>query len=365
MSEPLTLAELREVILGMRMNGFAYIDDESVIDAVRFGIQNLPSSEQLDCLADNPESLKNIGIEVGRIAQLIERGSKRDESYKVRNMARKNLPPRYQILEWRDNMKQANANLVKNIVRTSAKADAVGFNPMASHLIATAKKIMNDEDARADIIIAATYLEKAGMEKEAAGIMDYMKGFTGELGKGIGNVVKSVWQSGQAGGLEAQYTALYNQMVKFKKSVTDLKGATKDDKIRARMEALEQSIQTSEDAINKAAGDVKAVEQASQVKSSPQAQQVPTPDQPVNPQAAGGDSDLVQSLMQNKVDINSLTPDQIQRINQIKNFLANTVRKYEKTPEAKQRLQQEIDANPAAGKTSAQPVAPQPLAPVA
>jgi len=260
MSEPLTLSELREVILGLRMNGFAYIDDESVMDAVRFGIEKLPSAEELDNLKDAPEALKNIGVEVGRIAQLIEKGSKKDESYKVRNMARKNLPPRYQVLEWRDNMKQQTANLVKGMVKTSARADELGKTEAASQLLKCAKLIVENKAQEKDIQDVIIALRKAGMEKEAAGMWDYMKGFTGGIGKGIGNVFKGVWQAGQAGGLEAKYNALYKQIVDFKTSVDALAQKAQDPNVQTRMKNLSQQIEIGVNTIAKAAEAVKAAE---------------------------------------------------------------------------------------------------------
>ena len=169
MAEPLTLEELRKVSQSLKMDGFASIDDESVLDKIRFQISDLPSAEELDNLSDNAEALKNIGEQVGKIAQLIERVTRRDESYKVRNMARKNLPPRYQVLEWRQNMKQETANLVKNMVKTSARADDLGHADVAAKVLKCTKLVMAGKAQQKDVQEVIIALRSAGMEKEGFG----------------------------------------------------------------------------------------------------------------------------------------------------------------------------------------------------
>ena len=189
----LTLDELKTIIHGLRMSGFSSVEPEA-LSQIQFRIKNLPVSEEMDKLADDPVSLKNIVHEIGEIMRLLDIYGSKNSEYKARFQSLKGLPPRYKVLEWKskpeNNMNKA-ASIAKELVRLSSEMDEKGQIKISQKMIVCAKHAMNDElDGR-------DFQELDSMMKEA-GIFDAMKGI-GDVAKGVGQGIKQkVTDTGKA-----------------------------------------------------------------------------------------------------------------------------------------------------------------------
>ena len=196
-NQDLTLQDMRVIIHGLKMAGFACVEPEA-LDQIKFRIKSLPNPEELNSLTDDLGSIKRIAKEVGEIMRLLEIYAKKGPEFKARFESLKGLPPRYKILEWRKNM--SNTNLTRQLVRISANADQTGKAILSEKLLSLAKKSLEDQISDQDITEASNLLSSNGLEKEAKmveaawwspqGIGQAVKG----LGQDIGQKIKTQWQ---------------------------------------------------------------------------------------------------------------------------------------------------------------------------
>ena len=182
----LTVDELKAIIQGLRMSGFSFVEPEA-LSQIQFRIKNLPVGEEMDKLADDPVSIKNIVHEIGELMRLLEIYGSKNSEYKARFQSLKGLPPRYKVLEWRNkkaenNMNIKTAEIAKELVRLSSEMDEKGQTKISQKMIVCAKCAMDDQFGGKD------FQELDTMMKEA-GFMDVMKG-VGDVAKGVGQAVK-------------------------------------------------------------------------------------------------------------------------------------------------------------------------------
>jgi hypothetical protein len=175
---PVTLEELRDIILGLRLSNFSYIDRDA-LDEINAMIKTLPSAEALSKMEMYPESIEKIQADVGKIMRLIEIYGKRGPEHRARYKSRTGLPPRYKVLEWRSamNLKLAKNELIKDIIKLSKEADDDGLERLSSDLISIAKKVKSDTLTPKDIYdtSVAFYRQALGrniMVKEAQVLTD-------------------------------------------------------------------------------------------------------------------------------------------------------------------------------------------------
>jgi len=236
--------ELKVIIHALRMSNLAFVEDNA-IDEIRAMIKALPLPEQIDQLTVNhPMSIKNLQKDIGNIMRLIELYGKRDVEFKTRYKSRTGLPPRYKVLDWRSKMKDEVKASVREIVKLSADLDGKGYGEISSSLNKFASKIVQDQFDESELDKIAAAFQKEGLEKEAQWLQK-MKGFMGGAMGKVKEMATDIWQAGQAGGLEAEYNALYNQMVKFKGKVDALATGAQDSNIRQQMAALSKLIDVS------------------------------------------------------------------------------------------------------------------------
>jgi hypothetical protein len=163
-NQNLTLEELKSIIHGLRMSGFSFVEQEA-LPQIQFRIKNLPVTEELDKLADDPVSIRNIVGEIGELMRLLNIYGNKNSEYKVRFQSLKGLPPRYKVLEWRDvKMNEKAANLVKELIKMSSAMDEQGKSEISKKLIVCAKHAIDDRFTNEDISIM-----------KEAGITDWIK----------------------------------------------------------------------------------------------------------------------------------------------------------------------------------------------
>ncbi|MFA7219231.1 MAG: hypothetical protein WC119_01845 [Synergistaceae bacterium] len=174
----LSVQDLRAIIHGLRMKEFS-IDDEDASDQIHFMIKGLPTPETLDSMVNAPGELKDVQDTVGEIMRLIELGGRRDESFKVRYEAKKDMPPRYKVLTWRTAMNQN--DLTKKLIKASVYADEKNEPLVAEQALKLAKKVRDGAVTDEDILSFNTAISKTSLEKEA-GMGEFMAGLKGGLG---------------------------------------------------------------------------------------------------------------------------------------------------------------------------------------
>ena len=120
----LSLQDLRAIIHGLKMSGFAFIEDEDTRYNITCMVSDLPCPEELLCMCEKPDELKSVREYVGEIMKIIDFGGSRDESFKIRYEAKKDMPPRYNVLKWRKSMNKK--DMAKNLITASTYADENG-----------------------------------------------------------------------------------------------------------------------------------------------------------------------------------------------------------------------------------------------
>ena len=178
----LTLDELKTIIHGLRMSGFSSVEPEA-LSQIQFRIKNLPVSEEMDKLADDPVSLKNIVHEIGEIMRLLDIYGSKNSEYKARFQSLKGLPPRYKVLEWKskpeNNMNKA-ASIAKELVRLSSEMDEKGQIKISQKMIVCAKYAMNDELDGRDFQELDSMMKEAGIGKMLGNVWDKAKEMVGQ-----------------------------------------------------------------------------------------------------------------------------------------------------------------------------------------
>ena len=109
---------MRAIIHGLRMSGFSFVGDDEAREKVIFMIGELPTPETLDSMVMAPEGLKDVKEQIGQIMRLIEEGGRRDENFKVRFEAKKDIPPRYKVLKWRTAMNKKDLTKLRDMLYT-------------------------------------------------------------------------------------------------------------------------------------------------------------------------------------------------------------------------------------------------------
>lgn len=180
--QKLTFRDLKDDVLTLKMSTLSDVE-ESAANEILAMIKGLPGPEVLDSL--DAGGIKSVKKAIGRIRTLIEQYSKRDMEYKARYKSKKGMPPRYKVINWRDNM-NSKASVVKEMVRVSSVADEKGYGEFSDKLLVSAKKIMNDESV--DFSELQVMAKKYDMEKEA-GIFDTVGAWAGAAG----DRVKQEW----------------------------------------------------------------------------------------------------------------------------------------------------------------------------
>lgn len=163
--QDLSLQDLRVIIHGLRMASFSSVDEDAAIQ-IQERIKSLPSPESLLKIDDNPKAIKHIVNEVGEIMRLVEIYGKRDPEYRARFKSKKGLPPRYKTVEWRKNM-STKANMIKSLVKISAKVDESGNYDLANKLLVCAKNIRDLNKDMSSFSDAENELRTSGLNEEA------------------------------------------------------------------------------------------------------------------------------------------------------------------------------------------------------
>lgn len=266
----LTLEELKTIIHGLRMSTLSFVED-GALSEINSMIKMLPLPEEIDKLTRFPKAVKNVQNDIGNIMRLIELYGKRDVEFKTRYVSRTSLPPRYKVLEWRGNMK-TDAKIIRDIVKVSSDVDSKGHGELSGRINKFASNILQDKFDETEFEKIAMSLKESGLEKEA----QFWQGVKGFMGGALGKakeMATDLWQTGKAGGLEAQYAAIYKQLEVFKGKVGQLVSQARDPNLKQRMQSLFQAIQLGEEQMNKAATDVKNA--SSQTAQQPAQQAAP------------------------------------------------------------------------------------------
>ena len=176
------LQDLRVIIHSLKMNGLTNIEP-GAIDEIRNRIYKLPSAEAINDLALNSVSIDDVREEIGLIIHLMEAYGKNDSEYKARYKSRTGLPPRYKVLEWRNNMKSEAKQVIKEMIKTSAIVDEKGNGKLAGDLIKLAKQIKAEEIDEKSFNQIIENLKLAGFEAEAkllkTAALPWMQGLQG------------------------------------------------------------------------------------------------------------------------------------------------------------------------------------------
>ena len=267
----ITLDELKIIIHGLRMSTFSYVEDNAS-DEIKAMIKALPLPEDMGKMVGIPMAIKNLQKDIGNIMRLIELYGKRDIEMKTRYKSRTGLPPRYKVLDWRGNMKSEARTAIRNMVKVSSVIDEKGYGDLSGRINKFASDMIQDKFDEVEFEKIAESLKASGLEKEA-GMWDTMKGFMGGAMGQVKNIGQSIWQAGQAGGLEAQFNSIFKQLEDFKKKVGALREKAVDPKVQAKMDELFKSIDLGEQQMNQAAQAVKSTEaQGAQAQPAAQGQ---------------------------------------------------------------------------------------------
>ena len=134
-----TKNQLKSIILSLKMTNFSV--EHGAEDEIKAMIAALPSAEIIDIM--NSEEVKELRDSIGGIMSTIDQFGRRDSEYKARYKSRTGLPPRYKVLDWKD-MKAASNNVVRGLIKASAKMDDLYRYEEAKQLLSFAKKINGD-----------------------------------------------------------------------------------------------------------------------------------------------------------------------------------------------------------------------------
>jgi len=245
-----TLQDLRAIIHGLKMTSLSFVEPEA-LDEIEAMIKSLPGAEELNQYAMDPPSLKQLQAQIGGIMRIIELYSKRDSEYKTRYKSRTGLPPRYPVLEWRDQMpiaasKTSKTNkmeiknsLVKNLIRLSQDIDNEGLFNFASSLLSCAKDIRDNNNIPIKNLYIATktYVKKAGLHqvglrKEAQALTDIDMDM-GDIRNGFAqvqawfdNIQEALQQKSQYLGSHPKTQVFLKQLGEIWQQVAQLKEST-------------------------------------------------------------------------------------------------------------------------------------------
>ena len=186
-----TVQELRTIVQGLKMSGLAFVE-EGALDEIRSMIKSLPSAEEINRMTTTPDAIKRLKMDIGNIMRFIELYGKRDKEFKTRYKARTGLPPRYKVLEWRDNMKQNAREFVRELIKVSAYVDDQGRGQIAGNLIKCAQKVREDKIAEEDVAKVVSDLKEAGFDKESELIREAQLQWMKDMWKGVKDVGKQV-----------------------------------------------------------------------------------------------------------------------------------------------------------------------------
>jgi hypothetical protein len=234
-------SELRNIILGLKMSNFSFIEDEKLCDQINYMIEQLPSPELLNGYIEKKGELGRIRENVGYIMSCIEKGGRKDEAFKSLYEAKKNIPPRYQVLKWRSAM---NKELVKGLVRISSVADENKSFEIAEKSIILAKKAVNDEISNTIVADLISDCKKGGLEKEANWLQDQWDKLTNNPGRTIQrNMDKQKHQEQKS--IQQQNTTTLNSLVHLSKmfenneydtaSISQLINSIQDPTVKAQL----------------------------------------------------------------------------------------------------------------------------------
>ena len=284
--------QLRAIIHGLKMSGLSFVDADA-LDAIKQRIKFLPSPEELNSISGNPESIKKVAKEIGEIIKLIEVYGKRGVEKKVREKSMKNLPPRYQVLEWRDNMENK-ANVVKVMVRTSSVLDEKGNAELSKVFLKCANNIMDETITEKQLTDAIERLGKSGYTEEQLQVVAQLvnapvnpagvAGAAGDVGKaaweGVKNIGKSVsdWfgkkvQTGKdifrSGLWRRRLDSTIQQVGEIIKELTTADVQAVDPQSKQTIKAILDKHQAAYDALRGAASMASATQQAAPTGGAP------------------------------------------------------------------------------------------------
>lgn len=254
-----TLQDLRAIIHGLKMASLSFVEPEA-LDEIEAMIKSLPGAEELNQYAMDPPSLKQLQAQIGGIMRIIELYSKRDSEYKTRYKSRTGLPPRYPVLEWRDQMPIAASkinkmeiknSLVKNLIKLSQDVDNEGasFASFACDLLACAKDIRNSNNIPVKNlhIVTKAFVKKAGLyqaglRKEAQALTDIDMDM-GDIRNGFAqvqawfdNIQEALQQKSQYLGNHPKTQVFLKQLSEIWQQVAILKEST-----NAQVDQIDQS----------------------------------------------------------------------------------------------------------------------------
>lgn len=193
-----TLRDLRVIIHGLRLEGFAYVEEQALTDIQQM-IKGLPSPETLNAMVNNPGDIRNLQNNIGKIMRIIELYGKKGLEYKTRYKARTKLPPRYRVFDWSVdmNMDKAARDFAREMIKTSSKADSTGHSKVASDLIVCAKMVQKKEAKEQDIQRVISGLREAGLNEEADFIKEAAPQWMKNMWQGVKDVGQQVGQGVQ------------------------------------------------------------------------------------------------------------------------------------------------------------------------
>jgi hypothetical protein len=158
------LEELHNIIMGLRIANYSEIDDEAIQDEVKFMIRELPSYEKLNSMIGNSAELQYLRDKLGYIMSVIKGGGCKDEAFKARYEAKKDMPPRYKVLKWRGAMNKA---LTSGLIKMSSFADEHSNPLIAEKAIALAKRSSTGDVSEDELRVFMADCKSAGFEREA------------------------------------------------------------------------------------------------------------------------------------------------------------------------------------------------------
>lgn len=170
-NQDLSLQDLRVIIHGLKMAGFANIEPEA-LDQIKFRIKSLPSAEELNDLGEDLGSMKRIAKEIGELMRLLEIYGKKNTEFKARFESLKGLPPRYKVLDFKKQLldkaaSMNNTKFVRQVIGISCIADSKGHAIVAKQLNDLAKHALENKEIKEEAIKVASELSKIKMDKES------------------------------------------------------------------------------------------------------------------------------------------------------------------------------------------------------
>ena len=199
-------AELREIILGLKMTSMSFIEEDVRTD-LEFLVNDLPSAEELDSIGSDQLTRKNIARQIGEIMAFMDSHRKQTGEYKARYEAKRGIPPRHKSLEWRNKVKQT--AMAESLVKVSGILDQDGHLKDSKFITFCARKALREDLTAKDVkeiesrIIEAGYSEDANIFQEA-GIGDWGRNIKEKAGS---------WVANQDGLMQAGWpTQIYKQI---------------------------------------------------------------------------------------------------------------------------------------------------------